>query len=586
MALQSDYQLTGAGDDEAAAAARNRKKATVCELSASQTARITQQFDHSFIAWIFGKDVRPWRIASLLRRHLCLTGTVKVFELGLGYFVLKFCETDFLALQDLPWSVPNLCIHVSPWTPDFKPSETILSSVDVWVRLHELSIEYYDDEVLQKIAAAIGGDLVKIDPVTKNRLKCKFARICVRVNLCDPLPSMIRLGKIRQEIEYEGFELLCPNCSRVDGLRHNCLNLKIPSGFSGFNPHRVKPHHHGARSFKQPLIPSESSAPSPRGSRFQVLDLNSNEWPTLGESGKAGTSIRTSSSPVHVKDKAIAKKKEKCGVSVQPLPKESSKVTIKDQLKAAKTSNNPTVNEQPTSPTPSLPPLLPCPASEAILNFHSAAIQRSTRTKEITDAPSKEINVDSCPTVYTIDPKIATLDIALSETRTTSMSNQIQYAIEFVPTTRDGDKGGVDSGSESCGKKILCWKFHWTDNEKLIRSLKDLIKLHEPSIVLIFGTKISGADVDKVVQELPFCYSYYRKPDGYSGGVWLLLSNQDVETKVNSCSPQQLCASIYFDSKTNAAAFNPSGVQTKASSGPWGSPFFHTPTNWMTSMAY
>lgn len=647
MDLQSDNQLTGASDDEAAA--RNylsRKKpkgpppmpsssdfesyrsttiATVCncKLSPSETTRITQQFNHSLIARIVGKDIRPGQLAARLRHHLRLTEDVKVFELGLRYFVLKFSETDYLALEDLPWSIPNLCIHAFPWTPDFKPSEAINSSVNVWIRLPELSIEYYDVEILNRIAEAIGGYLLKIDPVTRDRWKCKFARFCIRVNLCDPLPSMIELGRIRQRIEYEGFEL-CPKCSHVGDLGHNCLGLSNPSGSSGVNPHGDKPHHPGTRSFnefgwssssKQPLIPFESSPVSAWESKFigkdPQLDLKLIDLPKLpmGESGKAGTSVRISSPHVHVKDKATGKQKEKCGTSVQPLPnlpKQSSTITIKapelkhtvpsvveDQSKASKTSNPtmiPSHKSQPPSPSASIRSLQPCPASEATLKFHSDAIQCLTRKKEITNTLSKETNVDSCPTVYTLDPKVTNINIALSEVQTTSMTNQNQYTIELVPTMKGGEEGGVglevESGSESCAKKILCWKVHGTENAKLMRALKDLIQLHEPSIVLIFGPKINGVDADQVVRELAFCSSYCSKPDGYNSGVWLLLSKQDVQTKINSYNPQRVSASVSFDSETNVPVFSPSDVDTETSSGPWGLPFFYT-SNWpMTSLAY
>ncbi|KAA0034062.1 uncharacterized protein E6C27_scaffold65G00480 [Cucumis melo var. makuwa] len=649
MALQSDHPPTGAGDDEAAA--RNylsRKKpkvpppispssdfesrpsttiATVCNcnLTPSETTRITQQFIHSLIARVVGKDTRPGQLAARLRHHLRLTQDVKVFELGLGYFVLKFSETDYLALEDLPWSIPNLCIHAFPWTPDFKPSEAINSSVNVWIRLPELSIEYYDVEILKRIADAIGGRLVKIDPVTRDRWKCKFARFCISVNLCDPLPSMIELGRIRQRIEYEGFEL-CAKCNRVGDLRHDCSSLNNPSGSYGFNPHGDEPHHSVTRYFKefgstssskQPLIPESSRVSAWESSRFieknPQLDLKSINWPNLpkSESGKAGTSVRISSPHVHVKDKAIPKKKEKCEISVQPLPslpkQQSSTITIKapelkcvvpsvveDQLKDAKTINSTMIadhNSQPPSPTASIPFLQPSPASEATLKFLSDAILCLTRKEEICNSPSKETNDSSFPTVYTIDPKkITSLNISLSEVQTTSMSNQNQYTIELVPTMKGGDKGGVglevESGSEPCAKKMLVWKFHAMDNAKLMRALKDLIQLHEPSIVLIFGNKITGVDAVKVMQELAFCGSYSSRPDGYNGGVWLLLSKQDVQTKVNSYSPQQVSASVTFHSETNVQPFSPSNADTETSSGPWGSTFFYTSTNWMTSLAY
>lgn len=142
-------------------------RSTVCKLSPSQTDRITQEYTHSLIAWVVGKNIRSGQLARHLHHHLRLTEDLQVFELGLGYFVLKFSETDFLALEDNPWPIPNLCIYAFPWVPNFKPSEATDSSIDAWIRLHELSIEYYDEEILREIAETIGEALVKIDPITK-----------------------------------------------------------------------------------------------------------------------------------------------------------------------------------------------------------------------------------------------------------------------------------------------------------------------------------------------------------------------------------------------------------------------------------
>ena len=80
----------------------------------------------------------------------------------------------------------------------------------------------------------------------------------------------------------------------------------------------------------------------------------------------------------------------------------------------------------------------------------------------------------------------------------------------------------VDSKAASsmlpwCSKTMLCCNFDWKDAELQIRALKDLIGLHKPSIVLIFGSKISSSDADEVVREFAFNGFYCRKHDGNNG---------------------------------------------------------------------
>ncbi|XP_022988533.1 uncharacterized protein LOC111485743 isoform X2 [Cucurbita maxima] len=371
MAVQSKHfhssrQFTGAGNDGAAASTIG---ATVCNLTPSLTARINQQFDQSLIAWVVGMKIHPRQLAVRLRRNLHLAGDLDVFELGLGFFVLKFSNAlDYYeALEERPWSISHLCIYVFPWIPNFKPSEASIPFVDVWIRLPELSIEYYDKEVLEKIAKTIGGRLVKIDPVTETREKCMYARICIRMNLGYPLNLSFQFGKNPQKIVYEGLDLLCIVCGCVDDLKHDCLSN--PSCSSGFDP-----HHHRARplqaigsssnsnpssssnlnpnlssslnsNLKMQLIPSKPAPASACGSRFQVLELNLNEEPSL---------------PVSESDKAV---KESPSITMKaPLLKQTNLIrsvplapcVLEDhQFRTEKTSSPTTLAVEDNEPQPS-----------------------------------------------------------------------------------------------------------------------------------------------------------------------------------------------------------------------------------------
>ena len=64
------------------------------------------------------------------------------------------------------------------WEPSFRPSTTCVSSVVVWVRLPELPIEYYDNEILAKIESTIGPEL-RIDSNTAMEARGRFTRIYV-----------------------------------------------------------------------------------------------------------------------------------------------------------------------------------------------------------------------------------------------------------------------------------------------------------------------------------------------------------------------------------------------------------------------
>ena len=69
----------------------------------------------------------------------------------------------------------------------------------MWIRLPELSIEFYEHNALLKIGRAIG-PVLRIDANTANGARGRFSRLCVQVNLDKPLVKSIFLGRLKQSI--------------------------------------------------------------------------------------------------------------------------------------------------------------------------------------------------------------------------------------------------------------------------------------------------------------------------------------------------------------------------------------------------
>lgn len=56
----------------------------------------------------------------------------------------------------------------------------------VWAHLPQLPIEYYEPSVLREIGQAVG-PVLRIDAQTATESRGRYARICVQVNLDNPL---------------------------------------------------------------------------------------------------------------------------------------------------------------------------------------------------------------------------------------------------------------------------------------------------------------------------------------------------------------------------------------------------------------
>ena len=86
-------------------------------------------------------------------------------------------------------------LTIKPWEPYFKASDAKLTSVAVWVRLPELSIEFYDASVLKEIGSVIG-PVLHIDSCMASETRGGYARLCVQLDLDKPLISSIQVGRL------------------------------------------------------------------------------------------------------------------------------------------------------------------------------------------------------------------------------------------------------------------------------------------------------------------------------------------------------------------------------------------------------
>ncbi|CAN1156557.1 hypothetical protein LINPERHAP2_LOCUS21014 [Linum perenne] len=115
-------------------------------------------------------------------------------------------------------------VVIQEWRPYFRPEETFLSTLRVWVHLPGIPFEYFDSAILTLIGDRIGRT-VHIDHTTLKGSRGNFARICVEVDLSKPLLSKYRLRGRVGRIEYE---VCIPFVSIVvaTGTRMMCVSKK------------------------------------------------------------------------------------------------------------------------------------------------------------------------------------------------------------------------------------------------------------------------------------------------------------------------------------------------------------------------
>ncbi|XP_057451938.1 uncharacterized protein LOC130743727 [Lotus japonicus] len=191
---------------------------------------------------------KPWRkaiIVKLLGKKLGLSllrirlerlwqpmGDMEVIDLDNEFYIIRFSNAaDYgHVFNGGPWVIMGHYLVIQQWKPGFVPEEGIPGKVAVWVRIPKFPVEFYGKCFLWRIGNNLGR-MVRIDDHTMKVAKdggqsnignerCRFARICVEVDLRKALVAKFTMNDQTYNVEYEGLNLICFHCGRFDALRN------------------------------------------------------------------------------------------------------------------------------------------------------------------------------------------------------------------------------------------------------------------------------------------------------------------------------------------------------------------------------
>ncbi|KAI9075696.1 hypothetical protein K1719_042312 [Acacia pycnantha] len=155
---------------------------------------------------------------------------LKLIPLSNGYYVVSFSnkEDREYAFQEGLWMIEDHYLIVQRWRPNFNPWKADLQCViAAWVRIPDLPFEFYNVESLRRIGNMIG-KMIKVDRSTSIYDKGGFARICVEIDLKQPLlPTYLVFGEERP-IVYEGLHHVCFSCGKYGHQKVDCPLTKFP----------------------------------------------------------------------------------------------------------------------------------------------------------------------------------------------------------------------------------------------------------------------------------------------------------------------------------------------------------------------
>ncbi|XP_057422339.1 uncharacterized protein LOC130716152 [Lotus japonicus] len=196
---------------------------------------------------------KPWvgcLVVKLLGRHigykvLCdrlrmlwkPAGGIEVRDIHHGYFLVQFDLQDDRerAMAGAPWMIYDHYLAVKPWTSDFVAANSKINTTAVWIRIPGLGFQFYDESILVTLASAVGTP-IKVDMNTTDMQRGKYARICVEIDLSEPVLGRVGLCGVWYNIEYEGLHLLCSKCGCYGHLARTCTGKPVKQPASQSKP--------------------------------------------------------------------------------------------------------------------------------------------------------------------------------------------------------------------------------------------------------------------------------------------------------------------------------------------------------------
>ncbi|GKV52270.1 hypothetical protein SLEP1_g58858, partial [Rubroshorea leprosula] len=415
-----------------------------------------------------------------------------------------------------PWKIFDHYQAVQPWQPNFRPSYAKAPKTAIWVHFPELPTEYYEEPILRLLGNKVGRTIY-VDKTTLLAVRGQYAKVCVEVDLAQPLASMVDFN---DGIEPENMILT---------VAYDLNNVCFHCGEFG--------HKKDACHYKQRPAAAESTSQAAEGNPrpTQTLPLN---CATLAEPYGPWTIVSRKSRrpPNRINQKKLVESSENSrgnrfamisnleteSPELEELPAVAGKST---QLKTGRVvgdliTADPGVYDGNYSAGPKAIQL-------------SQTSLATVLSKVVRDSPL------STPCMTS-----ASLPIAQDTEINSGLIVQGTQIIPDCSVLRSIPVSSVDtshSGSQALDAQVAAWVNH----SPFRRECKEMLRSQQPDIVCFLETKAdSSSRAMKFMPKFGFDSQFQIPTAGLAGGLWLFWKSSTVKLSVFSSSTQAIHCTV------------------------------------------
>ncbi|PNX77058.1 hypothetical protein L195_g033019, partial [Trifolium pratense] len=182
----------------------------------------------ALVVKLLGKNLGYGTMKQKLESVWRLAGAFELMHVGNAFYMVKFdsAEDKNKVISGGPWMIYDHYLAVRHWSPTFNANTAKIDKTMVWIRIPSLNLLYYDESVLWALASMVGAP-VKVDLHTLRVDRGRFARMCVEIDLTQPVVGRVGINGEWYKVQYEGLHIICTQCGCYGHILKDCTQKKI-----------------------------------------------------------------------------------------------------------------------------------------------------------------------------------------------------------------------------------------------------------------------------------------------------------------------------------------------------------------------